>query len=114
MANAGDAAQQTAQIKTALMADASIDSTGIDVDTNGDTRTVTLKGHVSSAAAKTRAAEQSMDPASGAHYAALFPPSAWEGVTIERDIAYGADPLHKLDIYSTPGGERRYHVRDVH
>lgn len=55
-------------------------------------------------AAKTRAAGQTMDPASGQPYAALFPPEAWEGVSIERDLAYGPDPLHKLDIYTTPGG----------
>ena len=46
------AAQQTAQIKAELMADASIDSTTIDVDTFADTRTVMLKGHVRSAAEK--------------------------------------------------------------
>lgn len=51
-AQAGDGAQQTAQIKSALMADASIDSTTIDVDTDGDTRTVTLKGQVRSASEK--------------------------------------------------------------
>jgi acetyl esterase/lipase len=54
-------------------------------------------------AAKTRAAGQTMDPTSGEPYAALFPPSAWEGVNIARDIAYGADPAHKLDIYTTRG-----------
>jgi predicted small secreted protein len=54
-ANAGDAAQQTAQIKTALIADASIDSTSIDVDTDGPTRTVTLKGRVRTAAEKSKA-----------------------------------------------------------
>lgn len=56
VASTGDAAQQTAQIKSALMADATIDSTGIDVDTNADTKTVTLKGRVRTAAEKTRAA----------------------------------------------------------
>src|SRR5688500_15919973 len=40
-------------------------------------------------AAQTRAAGQTMDPASGTPYAALFPPEAWEGVTVERDVAYG-------------------------
>ena len=65
-------------------------------------------------AAGTRAAGQSMNPASGAPYAALFPPSAWEGVTIARDIAYGPDPLHKLDIYTTPGGSRRPVLLFVH
>jgi len=55
-------------------------------------------------AARTRAAGQTMDPASAQGYAALFPPEAWEGVTIERDLAYGPDPLNQLDIYTTPGG----------
>lgn len=50
-----DAAQQTAQIKAALMADPAIDSTTIDVDTLADTRTVVLKGHVRSAAEKASA-----------------------------------------------------------
>jgi acetyl esterase/lipase len=66
-------------------------------------------------AAQTRAAGQTMDPASGAPYAALFPPSAWDGVTIERDVAYGPDPLHKLDVYATPqAGERRPVLLFVH
>jgi len=52
---AADAAQQTVQIKTALMADATIDSTTIDVDTRADTQTVILKGHVRSAAEKASA-----------------------------------------------------------
>lgn len=50
-----DAAQQTAQIKAALMADATIDSTTIDIDTVADTRTVVLKGRVRSAAEKASA-----------------------------------------------------------
>jgi triacylglycerol lipase len=54
-------------------------------------------------AARTRAAGQTMDPASAQGYAALFPPEAWQGVSIERDVAYGPDPLHKLDIYTTRG-----------
>jgi acetyl esterase/lipase len=65
-------------------------------------------------AAQTRAAGQTMDPASGTPYAALFPPEAWEGVTVERDVAYGPDPLHKLDIYTAPGGERRPVLLFVH
>ncbi len=54
-ARAANAAQQTAQIKAALMADASVDSTTIDIDTRADTQTVVLKGHVRSAAEKARA-----------------------------------------------------------
>ena len=52
-----DAAAQTAEIKTALMADDSVDAGGIDVDSNGATKTVTLKGHVPTAAQK-RTAER--------------------------------------------------------
>lgn len=59
-------------------------------------------------AANTRSMGQSMDPASGAPYAALFPPSAWDGVTVERDLAYGQDALQKLDVYrpDTDGAAR--------
>jgi hyperosmotically inducible periplasmic protein len=52
-----DAAQQTMDVKTALMADKTVDASGIDVDSNADTKTVTLKGHVKTAAEKQRAAE---------------------------------------------------------
>jgi len=55
-ANAMDGAQQTMQIKTALIEDKSVDASGIDVDTNGTTKTVTLKGHVPNAAQKAAAA----------------------------------------------------------
>src|SRR5690349_14043942 len=58
-------------------------------------------------AAQTRVAGQSMDPATGQPYAALFPPSAWDGVDVARDIAYGPDPLHKIDIYTTPHADAR-------
>jgi osmotically-inducible protein OsmY len=54
-ANAADGAQQTMQIKSALMADKSVDASDIDVDTNGMTKTVTLKGHVATAAQKAAA-----------------------------------------------------------
>ena len=45
-------ATQTMQIKTALIADKSVDATGIDVDTNEAAKTVTLKGHVPTLAQK--------------------------------------------------------------
>jgi len=51
-----DGAQQTMEIKSALMAEKSVDASGIDVDTNGGTKTVTLKGHVPTAAQKATAA----------------------------------------------------------
>ncbi len=50
-----DAAAQTMQIKTALIDADNLDAGSIDVDTNGDTKTVTLKGHVPTAAQKTAA-----------------------------------------------------------
>ncbi len=50
-----DAAAQTMQIKTALIDADNLDAGSIDVDTNGETRTVTLKGHVPTAAQKAAA-----------------------------------------------------------
>ena len=49
------AGKQTLDVKTALMADASVDASKIDVDTDENTRTVTLKGSVPSAAQKATA-----------------------------------------------------------
>jgi osmotically-inducible protein OsmY len=50
--NTIDAAKQTLDVKTALMADKSVDASHIDVDTSGDAHTVTLKGTVPTAAQK--------------------------------------------------------------
>jgi osmotically-inducible protein OsmY len=50
-----DAAAQTMQIKTALIDADNLDAGSIDVDTDGETRTVTLKGHVPTAAQKAAA-----------------------------------------------------------
>jgi osmotically-inducible protein OsmY len=50
-----DAAKETADIKTALMAADDIPSMSIDVDTNAATKTVTLSGTVSTAAQKAKA-----------------------------------------------------------
>jgi osmotically-inducible protein OsmY len=50
-----DAAAQTMQIKTALIDADNLDAGAIDVDTNGDTKTVTLKGHVPTPAQKAAA-----------------------------------------------------------
>jgi len=50
-----DAAAQTMQIKTALIDADDLDAGAIDVDTNGAAKTVTLKGHVPSAAHKAAA-----------------------------------------------------------
>jgi predicted small secreted protein len=49
------AAKQTLDVKTALMADASVDASRIDVDTDDNTKTVTLKGSVPNAAQKATA-----------------------------------------------------------
>lgn len=51
-----DAAAQTMQIKTALIDADNLDANDIDVDTDAATKTVTLKGHVPSAAQKAAAA----------------------------------------------------------
>jgi hypothetical protein len=50
-----DAAAQTMQIKTALIDADNLDANDINVDTNGTTKTVTLSGHVPTAAQKTAA-----------------------------------------------------------
>ena len=53
--NTLDAAAQTMQIKTALIDADNLDANNIDVDTNGTTKTVTLKGHVGTASQKAAA-----------------------------------------------------------
>ena len=50
-----DAAAQTMQIKTALIDADNLDANDIDVDTNGSTKTVTLRGHVPTASQKSAA-----------------------------------------------------------
>ncbi len=50
-----DAAAQTMQIKTALIDADDLNASTIDVDTNSDTKTVTLKGHVQTPAQKAAA-----------------------------------------------------------
>jgi osmotically-inducible protein OsmY len=54
--NTLDAAAQTMQIKTALIDANNLNANDIDVDTDGATKTVTLKGHVPTAAQKAAAA----------------------------------------------------------
>jgi osmotically-inducible protein OsmY len=54
-AGAVDAAAETIDVKTALMTDASVDASDINVDTFHETKTVVLKGSVPSAAQKTEA-----------------------------------------------------------
>jgi hyperosmotically inducible protein len=65
---AGDAivgAKQTLDVKTALMADTTIDASHIDVDTDDATKTVTLKGTVPSAAQKASAEKVARAKAEG-------------------------------------------------
>jgi osmotically-inducible protein OsmY len=62
---AADAAVETMDVKTALIADSRIDSGGINVDTDHVTKTVTLKGHVPTAAQKTAAEEIAVKKAVG-------------------------------------------------
>ena len=50
-----DAATETIDVKTALMADKSVDASDINVDTFHETKTVVLKGSVATAAQKTEA-----------------------------------------------------------
>jgi triacylglycerol lipase len=58
-------------------------------------------------AQKVRAAGQAMDPTIGQFYAPMFPKEAWTGVKIQRDIAYGPDPLQRLDVYTRDGAQSR-------
>lgn len=64
---AADAAVETLDVKTALLADSRIDSGGIDVDTDHRAKTVTLKGHVPNAAQRTFAEEIAVKKAVGYH-----------------------------------------------
>jgi hyperosmotically inducible periplasmic protein len=59
------AKKQTVDVKGALMLDKSIDASHIDVGTDADTKTVTLKGTVPSAAQKAAAEKVARDKAEG-------------------------------------------------
>jgi osmotically-inducible protein OsmY len=56
---------QTVDVKAALMVDRSIDASHIDVDTDADTKTVTLKGTVPTAAQKAAAEKVARERAEG-------------------------------------------------
>lgn len=60
-----DAKKQTLDVKTALMADKSIDASGINVDTDDETKTVYLKGSVPTAAQRSAATKVAQDHAAG-------------------------------------------------
>lgn len=64
-AAATSAAATTTSVKSALMADKSVDATHIDVDSDGGTRTVTLRGSVPSLAQKASAERIARDKAEG-------------------------------------------------
>ena len=59
------AAMETMDVKTALIADTRVDAAGIDVDTNKDTKTVTLNGTVKSDAMRSLAGDVAKDKAPG-------------------------------------------------
>jgi len=54
-------------------------------------------------AERVRAQGKVIDRALDPYYAPLFGPEAWAGVAIERDLAYGEDPRHRLDVYVEKG-----------
>ena len=60
-----DAKKQTVDVKAALMADKSVDASHIDVDTDADTKTVTLKGSVPTQAQKVSADRIAREKAEG-------------------------------------------------
>lgn len=41
-----------------------------------------------------------MDPSFGELYAPMFGKEPWAGATITRDLAYGSDPLQRLDVFA--------------
>jgi len=62
-----DAAKETFDVKTSLVADASVDASDINVDTFHETKTVVLKGTVPTAAQKVSAGEIAAREAKGYH-----------------------------------------------
>lgn len=68
-------------------------------------------------AERIRALGPVIDPASFAIYADLVDAPPYDDVTVASNIAFGADPLQKLDIYTlnaVPRGERRPVLLFVH
>jgi osmotically-inducible protein OsmY len=59
------AATQTVDVKSALIADARVDASNINVDTSASTKTVVLKGSVPTAEQKTIAEQIARDKAEG-------------------------------------------------
>jgi osmotically-inducible protein OsmY len=65
LAEKAGAAWETLDVKSALMADASVDATRIDVDTDSRTRTLTLSGYVPTDAERMRAESVAKAKATG-------------------------------------------------
>jgi osmotically-inducible protein OsmY len=65
LAEKASAVGENIDVKTALMADASVDASRIDVDVNAWTKTVTLKGYVPTDTERTRAEEIAKKNATG-------------------------------------------------
>jgi hyperosmotically inducible periplasmic protein len=63
--NAVDAAAETVDVKTALMADATVDASSINVDTFHETKTVVLKGSVPTSAQRDEASKIAAREAEG-------------------------------------------------
>jgi hyperosmotically inducible periplasmic protein len=63
--SAVDAGKQHVDVKAALLADASVDASHIDVDVNKDTKTLYLRGTVPTAAQKAQAERIAKDKAEG-------------------------------------------------
>jgi len=64
-AHATSGAVQTAEVKAALIADSRVDAAAVNVDTDDRAKTVTLTGHVPSAAQKLAAGQIAHDKAEG-------------------------------------------------
>jgi triacylglycerol lipase len=81
--------------------------TGQEVGTM-DTMQAAYPGVPEEKAAQIRAAGQSMDPALANIFADLVEAPPYADVDVARNVAYGADPLQTLDIYTSKqaGGER--------
>lgn len=62
---AADAAVETMDVKMALTTDSRVDASDINVDTNHETKTVTLRGHVKTAEQKTLAGDIATKRADG-------------------------------------------------
>ncbi len=58
-------------------------------------------------AAKVKAACGKIDFSVGALYAPLQPKEPYKGVEVVRDIAYGPDPLQKLDVFTPQAGHAK-------